>query len=230
MQLDTTAQRQRVFGSARKLHNLVARQGISVFRSPDGTKGSTKLLRVGVYTGSFDPVHRGHQAVTERMRAQYHLDLIYVVPDRVTSYKQMAAVAHREQMIVRQFQGCDWVKLLTAAMQAIIGPGEMWDILRVVQEYHPGAEIFNIMGSDAFAWYRQLPLEHRLPRSTILINDRHDGIVFPETFDGKPVHIVTDLDQGWSSTKVRDKICCGETPEELSPEVWDYIRDHGLYR
>lgn len=86
------------------------------------------------------------------------------------------------------------------------------------------------MGSDTFAWYRQLPLEHRLPETTLLISDRHDGIVFPETFDGKPLQIITDLDQGYSSTKVRDKIRRGEIPEELSPQVGDYIQDHGLYR
>ncbi|MFO1428628.1 MAG: metallophosphoesterase [Candidatus Competibacteraceae bacterium] len=125
VQLDAIEQRQRVFGSARELCHLIARQGISVFPSTQGTENTTTPLRIGVYIGSFDPVHNGHQAVVERMRAQYRLDLIYVVPDRVTDYKHMAAIRHREQMVAGQFQHRAWVKLLTPAMQATLGQGEM---------------------------------------------------------------------------------------------------------
>jgi nicotinate-nucleotide adenylyltransferase len=224
--LDAAEQRQRVFSSTCDLLDLVKRRSLAVFRTP---KAQTKPLRIGVYTGSFDPVHKGHQAVVERMWTQYDLDLVYVIPDKVTSYKRMESVENRSQMVARQFRDQTWVRILPSEMQAAIGKGEMWDILRVVQQHHADAEIFNIIGSDTFAWYSKLPLEHRVPEINMLINDRHDGVVLPNTFDGKPVQNITDLDQGLSSTKVREKIRRGETPEELCAEVWKYIRDHGLY-
>lgn len=191
---------------------------------------SARPARVGVYAGSFDPPHLGHKAVVERMKAEFGLDVVYVVPDHSTAYKQMQSIEHRQRMVQTLFAGDPSVRLLEPEVEAKIGAGELWDVVRTVQGQHAGAQVFNIMGTDTFEWYRRLPPEQRTPGVEFLVNDRHDGAALPDSFDGRPVRAVRDLDQGISSTKVRRQLEEGGTPAELAPEVLAYIKRHGLYR
>lgn len=240
----------RAFDSAASLAVLAQHDNVAVFKvaaqqpassildtrrsAPTSHVTSTSSVptvkRVGVFLGSFNPPHAGHKAIVDRMKQEFGLDRVYVVPDHSTEYKQMQRLEDRNAMVAKAFANDPHVRLLDREMEQSIGKGEMWDVLRAVQRRHAGAEVFNIMGTDTFAWYQQLPAEQRTPGVSFLVNDRHEGVSLPDSFDGKPVRAVRDLDRGLSSTKVRAQIKEGVTPAELDPSVWSYIQERGLYR
>lgn len=199
---------------------------------------ATAPRRVGVFLGSFNPPHIGHRRTVERMKAEHGLDAVYVVPDRSTAYKKLEDIALREEMVKALFEapltdgkGVDGIRFLTDDMLRASSSGEMWDVLKAVNDAHPGAEVFNILGSDTLRWWATLPDDVRARSGgvTFLVNDRHDGEPLPAAIDGRSIHLVNDLDTGTSSTKVRQAIAGGRRPEELPSGVWDLIQAKKLY-
>lgn len=189
---------------------------------------SARPRKVGVFLGSFNPPHAGHRAMVERMKQEHGLDLVYVIPDRSTAYKKLEAVELREQMVEALFEHDPSIKLAAPEGTA---SGEMWDVLEAVGKQHPGAQVFNMLGSDALRWWVTLPEDTRAKAGNVefLVNDRHDGGALPTEIDGRKVHLVTDLDAGLSSTAMREAIARGEKPDAINDETWALIKKHGLY-
>ena len=48
------------------------------------------MLRIGIYGGTFSPVHKGHVAAAKAFMEQMWLDVLYVIPTGVTPHKEMA--------------------------------------------------------------------------------------------------------------------------------------------
>ena len=47
------------------------------------------VIRIGIYGGTFAPVHRGHMAAAEAFMKQMELDLLYVIPAGIPPHKQI---------------------------------------------------------------------------------------------------------------------------------------------
>ena len=66
------------------------------------------VMRIGVYGGTFAPVHRGHVAAAEAFFKQMELDLLYVIPTAIPPHKQVDAADepyHRLRMCELAFAG-----------------------------------------------------------------------------------------------------------------------------
>lgn len=190
--------------------------------------------RVGVFLGSFNPPHLGHKQTVQNMKKEFGLDAVYVVADRSTAYKKLEDVALREEMVKGLFIGDDTIHFLTPEMQQASSSGEMWDVLRVVHDAHPGADVYDILGSDTLRWWTTLPEAVRQSAGAVqfLVNDRNDGGALsdlPAELDGQKVHVVSGKDAGLSSTQMRAAIAAGTKPDALSDAVWAVIQRHGLY-
>ena len=64
-------------------------------------------MRVGIYGGTFSPVHNGHVAAAKAFMEQMWLDILYVIPTGVTPHKIMkgdATAADRLEMSVYSFE------------------------------------------------------------------------------------------------------------------------------
>lgn len=195
-----------------------------------GDRGDEKQLpKVAVYCGSFNPPHAGHRAVLEKMMDTFGLDEVYIVPDQTTAYKKMESVQDRNEMVSLLFRDDPRVKVLSPNMQKDLGDGEMWDVLRVVANEHPGAPLHNIMGTDTLEWYLTLPPSQRPAGVVPLVNRRDPEVKLPNEVDGAEVQSIVGVDGGYSSTKVRDGLKDGVKHESLDDDVFAYIRSRGLY-
>lgn len=193
-----------------------------------GERNAETPKRVGVFLGSFNPPHAGHRATVERMKQEHSLDLVYVIPDKSAAYKKLEPLPLREQMVEALFEHDPSIKF---AAPDSANSGEMWDVLKSVNDAHPGANVFNILGSDTVRWWVTLPQETRDSAGGVqfLVNDRHDGGALPTEIDGKKVHLVQDLDAGLSSTQMRAAIAKGEKPNAINDETWALILANKLY-
>ena len=192
--------------------------------------------RIGVYTGSFDPPHLGHQAVAQTIKKQFGLDILYIIPDRSVAYKKgMQSPEHRNQMLKLLFSNDPGIRTFNEAQDAAQGPGEMWDVIRVVQSDHPTDEVFALMGSDTLKWYKTLPPEHHNKQITLLVA-RRDQVgqppapIPPAEFEGqKIVDVKLSTGDNISSSKIRQQIQGGIEPQDLTPEMNQYSRKNQLY-
>jgi len=116
-------------------------------------------MRIGVYGGSFDPVHIGHLIVAECCREQARLDRVLLVPAAEPPHKQgwpLAEGRHRLAMLALAVGGHSAFALSTAELDRG-GVSYTCDTLASLAAAQPADEFLLILGPDALA---QLPRWH----------------------------------------------------------------------
>jgi len=197
------------------------------------------IVRVGVFGGSFDPVHSGHVAMVEAAAMKFRLSRVVFVPARISPHKTSSAppadARHRVAMLALALSGRpDWsISLLELDRE---GPSFTVDTLRDLSARSLHEELWLLMGTDALAGFARWkePAEIlRLARVAAFYRDpfRGDGFVLPavegaservEVFDAGSVKI--------SSTELRRDLAGGANPAGRVPAaVAEYITKHGLY-
>jgi len=104
-----------VFG-VRQYHEVLRRNGVGIMNEvkPDSVKKSSQVKqRIGIYSGTFDPVHAGHIAFALQALQAAKLDVVYFVPERVPRSKHgVTHFAHRTAMIRRAIRPYAQLQLL----------------------------------------------------------------------------------------------------------------------
>jgi len=118
-----------------------------------GDVGKGGAMRIGIFGGSFDPVHVGHLIAAECCREQAGLDRVLFVPAAIPPHKQsrgLAAGQHRLEMLA----------LATGGHPAFAVSGDELDrggvsytvdTVERLAERHPGVEFALLLGPDALA-------------------------------------------------------------------------------
>ena len=110
-------------------------------------------MRVGVFGGTFDPVHTGHLILAEQCREQGRLDEVWFVPAPRPPQKDEGVLTRFEQRV-------EMLALATAGNPAFkidelekerSGPSYTVDTLAELRRRHPGHEFFLLVGSDTLA-------------------------------------------------------------------------------
>jgi nicotinate-nucleotide adenylyltransferase len=116
-------------------------------------------MRVGIYGGTFDPVHFGHLILAEQCREQGRLDQVWFVPAPRPPNKL-------ERHLTRFDQRVEMIALAVAGNPAFrideiekdrTGPSYTVDTMAELHRRHPGNEFFLLVGSDTL---RDLPTWH----------------------------------------------------------------------
>jgi nicotinate-nucleotide adenylyltransferase len=131
-------------------------------------------MRIGIFGGTFDPVHMGHLILAEQCREQARLDQVWFMPSYHPPHKA-------EKGITRFEQRCDMLDLAVAGHPAfkveriensLPEPSFTARTLAELHRRHPGNEFFLLMGSDCLP---DLPGWHE-PR---LVIERAGLVVVP---------------------------------------------------
>src|SRR5262245_35644900 len=109
--------------------------------------------RVGVFGGTFDPVHLGHLILAEQCREQGRLDEVWFVPAASPPHKQGQGVTRfdrRLEMLELAVAGHPAFKINELEKERA-GPTFTADTLEELHRQHPGFEFFLLIGSDSLA-------------------------------------------------------------------------------
>ena len=117
--------------------------------------------RIGIFGGTFDPLHLGHLILAEEARHQLQLDCIYLVPAADPPHKQnrqISSVEHRIRMA--ELATLDNVAVQISRIDADRpGPHFTVDTIRLLHKKHQDAvDLFFLMGLDSL---RDLPTWHK---------------------------------------------------------------------
>jgi len=113
--------------------------------------------RVGVFGGTFDPVHIGHLVIAEEARAAFGLARVIFVPARISPHKlgvMPASGEDRYQMVRLAIAGnpAFWVSRVDLDRA---GPSYTVDTLRALQAHvGAGVQLYFIMGADSLLAFR----------------------------------------------------------------------------
>jgi nicotinate-nucleotide adenylyltransferase len=117
-----------------------------------GTASESNYLRIGIFGGTFNPVHLGHLRSAEEVREAFALDRIYFVPASQPPHKKTNALAdakHRLRMV--ELAVADNPSFIASAIELErSGPSYSIDTIRRFHTDLPDAVFFFILGLDAF--------------------------------------------------------------------------------
>ena len=189
-------------------------------------------MRLGVYGGSFDPPHLGHLLPVIDAAEQLELDGVRYVPAATQPLKvgrASASPADRLAMTERLVRG---IPGFTVDPAEIDRPGLSYtvDTLAKVAAELPGAELFLLLGADAYALFDQWREPARIRAlATIVVMVRSDSVL-PSSV-GPEVQVLQSRRVDVSSTELRARVRDGRTIRGFVPDaVADYIAEHRLYR
>ncbi len=110
-------------------------------------------LRLGVLGGTFDPPHFGHLRMAEAALTQLTLDEVLFAPVGVQPLKQeerSSTPEHRARMVELAIADHPHFTLSRADLDRP-GPHYTVDLLTIIQQQHPGAALWFIMGEDSLS-------------------------------------------------------------------------------
>jgi nicotinate-nucleotide adenylyltransferase len=202
-------------------------------------------MRIGIYGGTFDPPHIGHEYILKEFIKQINLDKVYVMPTYIPPHKQVSMSVDpltRLEMAKLAFEKIS-DKIIVSDLEIIRrGMSFTADTISYFVDYGEKNEVFLLVGTDMFLtlseWRRPFYIFNK---STIVHAKREEDKFFEEIIKEK----IEDYQQGFnatitslninvidvSSTQIRNKIKNNEDVSDLlSREVIEFIQAKSLYK
>jgi nicotinate-nucleotide adenylyltransferase len=197
-------------------------------------------MRIGVFGGTFDPIHNAHLFVAESARLLERLDRVLFVPTGSHHYrdKPQADAAHRCAMILGAIEGNPAFALDHTDLREN-ATGYTADLLPQLHEKYPSASLTFIIGADSLAsatWVRLDEVIEALERFVIAPRGGEGGDALARVIAAIPPPLrerITTLNLpeiSESASLVRNLLAQERSVRYLVPEpVWRYIVAHRLY-
>jgi nicotinate-nucleotide adenylyltransferase len=190
------------------------------------------VTRIGIYGGSFDPVHRGHLLVAQAAYEELGLSRLFFVPAGQSPFKQGSpptSGAVRARMLRQALAGKPWSEV---DIQELQRDGISYTV-ETVRNYHsrfPNAELFYLIGADnvgALTQWRAAEELARMAKFVVIPRPGQTEAAMPAPFSGVML-------RGWplsvSSSEIRARVKDGRPVDHLVPKaVAEAIRNNQLY-
>ena len=186
---------------------------------------------VGLFGGSFDPIHHGHLLVAQAAAEVLGLGEIRFVPAREQPFKvgeHAATAADRVVMVERAIAGSPGMRLERLELDRP-GPSYTADTLRALRQREPGTSFVLLVGSDAAMGVPRWHEAPELSRLARLVAFGRAGTAVGVLPPG--IEFITVPAVEISSTAVRERVRRGQSIRYWVPDaVADFIAARGLYR
>ncbi|HET6256415.1 MAG TPA: nicotinate (nicotinamide) nucleotide adenylyltransferase [Puia sp.] len=191
-------------------------------------------MKVGLYFGSFNPIHHGHLVIANYILQHAGLDQVWFVVSPQNPLKRSASLLneyHRLYLVRLAVEG--ETKLRASDIEfKLPKPSYTVDTLAYLQEKYPNEKFSIIMGSDSFQnltkWKNHSWLLRQYP---IYVYRRPEHEKLPTYPDARHVEIVDAPLLPISSTDIRSKLKKGQSVRYLLPDpVIEEIEKSGYYR
>jgi len=197
-------------------------------------------MRIGIYGGSFDPVHNGHMNAAETYMKELLLDKIIIVPAYCPPHKKGFALTpseHRLNMCRLAFGKIPGFEISDVEIQRA-DEGYMSDTVEYFKGLYPDDKLFLLMGEDMLLSFRQWHDWEKIIDNAALVSAQRSWESGPAMEAeaailrgyGAEVKIVPIDVNTISSTSVREAVRRADDISSMVPEgVAEYIWNHYLY-
>lgn len=192
-------------------------------------------MKVGLYFGSFNPIHIGHLVIANHMAEHSDLDQIWFVVTPHNPFKKKSSLLDNYQRLEMVYIATkEYDKLKPNDIEFNL-PQPSYTVITLahLQEKYPKHDFSLIMGED------NLKSFHKWKNYEVIIENHHI-YVYPRISKGKietqfhkhnKVHFIDAPIMELSSTFIRNAIKTGKNVKPMLPEfVWEYLDEMNFYK
>jgi nicotinate-nucleotide adenylyltransferase len=189
-------------------------------------------MRIGLFGGSFDPVHHGHLLLAQAAREELQLDRLFFIPAAQSPFKpdmKLSAPTERVRLLRLALAGKNWCEIDLQEVQRG-GISYTIDTVRDYSRRFEDGELFYMTGADhvpQLPKWREANELARLAQFVAIPRPGEPDVPFPQPFRGQTLH---GFPFGVSSSQIRARVNGGLPIEHLtSAAVVEAIHKYGLY-
>ena len=190
------------------------------------------MNRIGIFGGTFNPVHKAHVEIAKEFVKKFDLDMLYVIPNNIPPLKESHGVSgtDRLNMLNIAFSGQDKIKTSDIELKRS-GTSFTCDTVAELKGIHNDAELFLLTGDDWIDGFERwknyrfildnvnLVIAYRGERDITASLDRLEAI------SGKRPFLLENERIFLSSSDFRST----GNSDMLPKEVYNYIKKRGIY-
>lgn len=212
---------------------------------------SSTLKTIGLFGGTFDPIHLGHLRMALELKQQLHLDEMRLVPCHKPPHRHqpVASATDRAAMVELAIQSCPELTIETCELQHAEPSYSVNTLKHLRSELGENISLCLAMGMDSlislpswYEWQEILKLAHivvaarpgyTLPSEGDLADyiAKHSRDAENLKTQSRGAIVIQQLSLlPISSTQIRSQIQQGESPQFLLPDaVFNFLQQHALY-
>ncbi|QAR33559.1 nicotinate (nicotinamide) nucleotide adenylyltransferase [Geovibrio thiophilus] len=209
-------------------------------------------MRLGLFGGTFNPIHLGHVTLAGNVFRDFKLDRLLLIPSSIPPHKKASVISpelryEMVQLVAEKLGNGFEVSDVEVNSTEV---SYTYKTLKKFRTDYPDAEIFFIAGTDIFAtieswqYWRDLfglanfivvnrssvSFEDMMSRIPVTLKER---VVTPDGFKGEKygriiLYSMSEIDI--SSTEIRDMLDAEYRKANLPEDVYEFIRTNNLYR
>lgn len=189
-------------------------------------------MRIGIYGGSFDPVHLGHLLVAQAAREELALDRLCFVPAASSPFKPdqaLAPAAMRLRLLRLALAGRPGCEVDDLEIQRG-GVSYSIDTVRTFKQRHPDAKLFCLIGTDHASTLGKWKDCEELAALTEFVIIPRPGVTEVDAPPSFVIHRLRGFPLGVSASQIRERVRSGLPIDLLTPAVVaEAIRNNHLY-
>lgn len=190
-------------------------------------------MKIGIYGGSFDPIHTGHAMVANFIAQCNVVDEVWITVSRKNPLKEHEVYAtdvHRLEMANLVAKKCENVKVCDIEMHMPV-PSFTYDTLSLLKEKYPQHDFKVIIGSDSIINFSLWKDNESILNEFGLIVYPRPGFPLPSREPYNMIFLNGAPEFSISSSLVREYIRSGWNINYFVPvEVFEYINKNKLYK
>ena len=192
-------------------------------------------MKVGLYFGTFNPIHVGHLIIANHLAENSDLDQIWLVVTPQSPFKKKQSLLDNYQRLEMVYRATkDYTNLYPSDIEFNLPqPNYTINTLAYLHEKYLDKTFSLIMGEDNLKSFHKW-------KNHELILENHDIYVYPRISEGKietqfnnhkRIHHVQAPIIQLSSTFIRKAIKAGQNIRPMLPEhVWEYVDEMNFYK
>lgn len=202
-------------------------------------------MRLGIFFGSFDPIHTNHIAMCQHLLNHGYLDVIYIVPNGDNNpFKRMTPLRQRVEMVGLVIANMKNVYIYQVEPSCKMSWRDRGLIAKNIKKQYAfdnkirlgQIQLFQLLGQDSYETAINrcrvgTGIYGKLNRKLmVLIRSNYDDLVIPKSLKNVTV-VITDYTDpiNVSSTMIRNTNVYDLTTDIVDPNVISYIKQNNLY-
>jgi nicotinate-nucleotide adenylyltransferase len=192
-------------------------------------------MKIGLYFGSFNPIHVGHLVIANHLAEHSDLDQIWFVVTPHNPFKKKSSLLDNHQRLEMVYRATkEYPKLKPSDIEFNLPqPNYTINTLTYLEEKYPDYEFSLIMGED------NLKSFHKWKNYELILQNHHiyvyprlsEGTLETEFHTHSHVHFINAPKMELSSTFIRNAIKDKKIVRPMLPEhVWAYLDEMNFYK